>query len=166
VACPSLLLPRRRDSLREPDAWARSDAWDGYPASLSKLLALLHRVQARRTLFVSGDEHHALACRITLRDGHQDRDLVLWSIHASALYAPLPFANGQPTDLTDEPFDTDGDLQVSMRTWNAPEGDGYARLSLSPNEPDEAQLEWVKADGRRKPLRLDLIDPEGCPGEP
>lgn len=150
VATPSLLLPRRAEGVQDPAAAERSDAWDGYPASLDRLLDFLMREQIHHTVFLSGDEHHALVCKATLqpppeRAGQWDA-VQLTSVHSSALYAPLPFANGHPADLSDQDFVTAGGTRVSMNTTCAPPGDGWARVSLSPGEGDGAlEVAFVKA---------------------
>jgi hypothetical protein len=152
VATPSMLLPRRAEVARDPSASGRSDAWDGYPASMDRLLDLLMREQIHHTVFLSGDEHHALVCEVTL-DPPPERagpwePVKLTSVHSSALYAPLPFANGHPADLSEDSFVTAGGTRVSMKTRYAPPGDGWARVSLSPGPGDGAlEVEFVKAPG-------------------
>jgi hypothetical protein len=70
----------------------------------------------------------------------------LTSVHSSALYAPLPFANGHPADLSDQAFVTVGGTRVTMRTRCAPPGDGWARVSLTPGTgPGDLEVEFVKA---------------------
>jgi phosphodiesterase/alkaline phosphatase D-like protein len=144
VATPSMLLPRRAEVVRDPSASDRSDAWDGYPASLDRLLDLLMREQIHHTVFLSGDEHHALWCEVTL-DPPPERagpwgPVKLTSVHSSSLYAPLPFANGHPADLSDESFVTAGGTRVSMKTCYAPPGDGWACVSLIPGPGNGALL--------------------------
>jgi cholesterol oxidase len=134
VATASLLLPRRWASFEGPGASVRSDAWDGYPASMSWLLDFLLLEQVRHTIFVSGDEHHSLVCEVTLR-ALRDSSLAplkLVSVHSSALYAPYPFANGRSAQLSDEPFHTkSGCTEVTMHTTPAPPGDGFALLRVT-----------------------------------
>jgi hypothetical protein len=156
VATPSMLLPRRVEVARDPSASDRSDAWDGYPASLDRLLDLLMREQIRHTVFLSGDEHHALWCEVTLHPPPQRAGqwgaVQCTSVHSSALYAPLPFANGHPADLSEEPFVTAGGTRVSLKVHHAPPGDGWARVSLSPGPGDGAlEVAFVKAQGPEAP---------------
>jgi phosphodiesterase/alkaline phosphatase D-like protein len=136
VATPSLLLPRRAEVVVDPANAPRSDAWDGYPSSLHRLLDFLLREQIQHTVFVSGDEHHALVCEVTLAPAAQTSTRLpaihFTSVHSSALYAPFPFANGHPADLSDEPFVTPGGTRVTLKTRFAPSGDGWARVSLTP----------------------------------
>ena len=150
VATPSLLLPRHAEGVQDRSDAGRSDAWDGYPASLDRLLDFLMRHQIQHTVFLSGDEHHALVCEATLAPPpiRQDRwkEVRLTSVHSSALYAPLPFANGHPADLSDQAFVTAGGTRVTMRTRCAPPGDGWARVSLTPGTgPGDLEVEFVKA---------------------
>lgn len=150
VATPSLLLPRHAEGVQDRSDAGRSDAWDGYPASLDRLLDFLMRHQIQHTVFLSGDEHHALVCEATLAPPpiRQDRwkEVRLTSVHSSALYAPLPFANGHPADLSDQAFVTVGGTRVTMRTRCAPPGDGWARVSLTPGTgPGDLEVEFVKA---------------------
>ena len=140
VATPSLLLPRRAEVVADPSAAPRSDAWDGYPASLHRLLDFLLRKQIQHTVFLSGDEHHALVCEVALEPAASATDnrhpIRLTSVHSSALYAPFPFANGHPADLSDEAFVTPGGTRVTMKTRFAPPGDGWTRVSLRPGAGD------------------------------
>lgn len=150
VATPSLLLPRHAEGVQDRSAAGRSDAWDGYPASLDRLLDFLMRHQIQHTVFLSGDEHHALVCEATLAPppSQQDnwKEVRLSSVHSSALYAPLPFANGHPADLSDQAFVTAGGTRVTMRTRFAPPGDGWARVSLTPGSScGNLEVEFVKA---------------------
>jgi hypothetical protein len=88
VASAAMLLPRTRLFVGEP---LRQDNWQGYPASLNGLLALLCEEEARNVVFLSGDAHLACSARITVRGGGKRCTFV--SHHAPALYAPFPFAN-------------------------------------------------------------------------
>ncbi|MFN9281994.1 MAG: alkaline phosphatase D family protein [Betaproteobacteria bacterium] len=150
VATPSMLLPRRAEGVQDPGAEGRSDAWDGYPASLDRLLDFLMREQIQYTVFLSGDEHHALVCEVTLQPPqsreHTWGPVQLTSVHSSALYAPLPFANGHPAELSDQAFVTAGGTRVTMSTRCAPPGDGWARISLTPGTGSgDLEVEFVKA---------------------
>ncbi|MBI5719582.1 MAG: alkaline phosphatase D family protein [Burkholderiales bacterium] len=151
VATSALLLPRRWTSQDKHRASARSDAWDGYPASLSWLLDFLLASQVRHTIFVSGDEHHSLVCEALLRsplDGGP-QPVRLTSVHSSALYAPYPFANGRRANFGDEAFDTlSGRTRVSITmTTFAPPGDGFATLQVlnPPGGTPRLRLRFVKA---------------------
>ena len=96
IASGSMLAPLRvagRDS-------QRYDNWQGYPASLHRLLGFIARRGIRNLVFLSGDEHLSCDATLTLTTpGGQS--VTVRSIHSSALYAPYPFANTQPADLAD-----------------------------------------------------------------
>lgn len=95
VATPAMLLPRLHE--HEPDP-LHLDGWQGYPTSLHELLAFLCDRQIGNVCFLSGDAHLASQARATVtRD--DGRTVRFRSFHAPALYAPLPFANEQGTNL-------------------------------------------------------------------
>jgi hypothetical protein len=155
VMTPSTLLPQRVDRAGAAASRAHSDAWDGYKASLHRLLAFIAGNRIRRTVFLSGDEHRSFVTEawLTARPGAPPVKIV--SVHSSALYAPFPFANAQPRDFADRPFATAGGVHVTTRTrWAAP-GDGFAVL-----EPDAGgrslTVEFVKGEPGIGPERLEL----------
>lgn len=128
VATPAMLLPRRRVTASGTHGHQHSDSWDGFPASLYQLFDFMVTQQIQRTVFVSGDEHHSLFARITVRrEGYEPVHTV--SVHSSALYAPLPFANGHPDDLMANEVFQLGDLHIEVSTTFAPPGDGFAVLT-------------------------------------
>ena len=94
VASPAMLLPRLVEHLDDP---LRLDGWQGYPASLHRLLAFLCDRQVANVCFLSGDAH--LGCDVDITVTGLGRTVTTRSIHASALYAPLPFANERPWNL-------------------------------------------------------------------
>ena len=171
VAGPALLLPRRRKVVDDPANSARGDSWDGYPADRERLLDFLARHRIGRTVFVSGDEHHRLACEITLQARGAGASVKALSVHSSALYAPFPFANGHPHDLSDEGFRTAAGTQVTMHTTWAPAGDGFAVLQLPAGaglgpavrggdgevqrQDDQVVVRWIQPDS---PDREDSFD--------
>ncbi len=132
----SMVLPRRlevRDGSRA--AALRSDAWDGYPASLHRLLAGVYNRGIDDIVFLSGDEHISSVARIAVRRTGVDKIVVAHSIHSSALYAPYPFANGTENDFagTEEfCFLHDGREYVcSVGTWYPAAGDGFAIVTIA-----------------------------------
>lgn len=132
IATPSLLLPRRRITAEDRSSGAAfSDAWDGYPQSLEWILTHLVDHGITHTVFLSGDEHHALFSTIRVwRRGQPEKAVRIVSVHSSALYAPFPFANGHPENLsTERDFDL-GPLQAEVRTTHAAPGDGYVRIRV------------------------------------
>jgi cholesterol oxidase len=103
ISSAAILLPRHILSIADNNTSAiRSDSWDGYPASLHRLLALLADEQVNNVIFLSGDEHLAAVARISIRNRDTGHQAVTHSIHSSSLHAPFPFANGQPEQLQSE----------------------------------------------------------------
>jgi len=95
LVCPSIVLPRRLTTAQARAAALLSDAWDGYPASLHALLALLHEIDNPRVVFLSGDEHISCAADFSVARAGQTSPVNHWcSLHAPAMFAPYPFANG------------------------------------------------------------------------
>jgi hypothetical protein len=91
VASPAMLLPRTLGLDREASLALSCDGWDGFPASMHALLALLCECELNRVVFLSGDAHTSFVVRATVkRDG---RRATFWSVHSSGLYCPYPFAN-------------------------------------------------------------------------
>jgi hypothetical protein len=132
IACPALPLPRHRRAAQHGFAASalRSDAWDGYPATLERLLMKIVEAQVSHVVFLSGDEHLSLVARATLRvDGHEP--VVVHSVHSSALYAPYPFANSIDEELAaDEPFRLGACRVDGVTTRFAAPGDGFAVLQV------------------------------------
>jgi cholesterol oxidase len=89
VASPAMLLPRLVEHLDEP---LHLDGWQGYPASLHRLLAFLCEAEIANVCFLSGDAHLGCDVAITII-GPGGKTAKTRSIHTPALYAPLPFAN-------------------------------------------------------------------------
>ena len=133
VSSSSILLPRRSEVLDSSPL--RSDGWSGYPGSLHELLAFVVDQQIPNLVFLSGDEHLANLVRAEISHGGQTS--VIHSIHTSALYAPMPFANTRPDQLlADEAFEfginneTSGyRCQVNTR-FLAP-GDGFTFVGVT-----------------------------------
>ena len=94
VASASMLLPRLVHHLEEP---LYLDSWQGYPASLHRLLAFLCDNGIANVCFLSGDAH--LGCDVGIAVRSPGRSVTTRSIHTPALYAPLPFANERPWNL-------------------------------------------------------------------
>ncbi len=134
VLSGSLLLPRRRSSAEHPASALRSDAWDGYPATLHWLLGELWAQQAQDVVFLSGDEHRSghVSARIEA-ESDEPAPVRLHSIHSSGLYAPWPFAVTNPEDFAaPESFTFPGPggqvLRCTVSAWADFPGDGFALL--------------------------------------
>jgi hypothetical protein len=113
----------------------RSDAWDGYPASLQRLLAGVYNRGVGGMIFLSGDEHISNVVRIAIRRAGDDKIVVAHSIHSSALYAPYPFANGTEDDFagTETFCFLHGGTRYfcRVRTWYPAVGDGFAIVTVA-----------------------------------
>jgi PhoD-like phosphatase len=172
VVSPSMLLPRRRLSARQPRSALHSDAWDGYPGSLHALLAAVWRTERSDLVFLSGDEHLSCIAHVTVSnlviDVAQTRSVTLHSVHSSGLYAPWPFANSvpelfaetddwcfnDPDDLNDPP--TRLRCQVKVLEWVP--GDGFACLSLQRGDAGDwnVTVAFDRAHAAPKPRTLQL----------
>lgn len=95
ISTSSMLLPRLIEHAEEP---LYLDAWQGYPASLHRLLAFVCDNKISNLCFLSGDAHLGCDVDIVITDG-TGNEVTTRSIHTPALYAPLPFANEQPWNL-------------------------------------------------------------------
>jgi len=99
IATPAPLLPRRRRAIQRGHVASalRSDAWDGYPASLYRLLAHIADNKIRGVVFLSGNEHLSNVVEATITGSNNNQVRIL-SIHSSGLHAPFPFANACEED--------------------------------------------------------------------
>lgn len=130
------LLPRLvgRNDGKNDGASALSDSWDGYPASLYWLLCFIARENIRGVVMLCGDAHLAGHTTVRLQAVHQPEN-ALHILHAPALYAPFPFANGHPHEyrcidsLTCETEQGKYTGEVSSSLW--PLGDGFVRVSVT-----------------------------------
>ena len=158
VVSPSMLLPRRLSTQEDAHAALRSDAWDGYPASLHAMLAAVSRYPDLRCVFLSGDEHLpcVLSASVQPADGKAPASRLL-SVHAGALYAPWPFANSRPEDFADETgFEFDSGLDGPLRRYRCTindcrfpghPGDGFVTLSYPADADVEPTVCWQSAEG-------------------
>lgn len=103
IASPSILAPRRLRAIHGSfDAHClRSDAWDGYPASMHRLLAFIAGHGMRNVVFLSGDEHISCVATLHVQPPGASPAISIRSIHSSALYAPYPFANSVAEDFAE-----------------------------------------------------------------
>lgn len=166
VATPSMLLPRRLATRESAAAALRSDAWDGYPASLHAVLAHICDKRLGHVVFLSGDEHLSCIATVTLtrNDRPDAKPVTFFSIHSSALYAPYPFANATQHDFAD-PDDFEFDFQsptaaaatyhCHVETRFAP-GDGFALIRVAQTAGTwTLDVDFDRAEGTtRTPLTL------------
>src|SRR6185369_919133 len=137
VVSAQMVLPLRLE-LRSATAASciRSDAWDGYPKSLLRLLAGIYKRGTDDVVFLSGDEHLSNVATIEISKlGVPGKVVVAHSVHSSAMYAPYPFANAIEEDFaTNDEFDftyQDANYRCRVRTWFPSRGDGFAVLSVA-----------------------------------
>lgn len=165
VLSGSMLLPRRRTTSQGRHAAMAllSDAWDGYPATLTALLDFIARHQIENVFFLSGDEHLGCLATITLRRPGL-APLRVVSIHAPPLHAPFPFVNGRVHHFAGkERFQFTGRrakgrggpgmvTEVDVSTRFAEAGDGFVELILG---AEEDGTRWLDC-------RFDLGHPGGA----
>jgi choline dehydrogenase-like flavoprotein len=140
VSAP-MVLPRHLQTRGADTASAiRSDAWDGFPASLHRLLAKVHARGRDDVIFLSGDAHVSNVCRIEVGKTGEPGVVVAHSVHSSALYAPYPFANGIEQDFAGREtfeFQFEGaDYECTVETRFPLPGDGFAVVSVSQAQAD------------------------------
>ncbi len=134
LVCPTAVLPRQLATREHPTAALRSDGWDGYPASLHRLLALLCEHRAGDVVLLSGDLHLSCVATATIwRHDDKAGAVTVRSIHSSALYAPYPFANARPDELAGcetFAFEHAGrPYHCRVRTTYPPGGDGFCLVT-------------------------------------
>ena len=146
IATPSMLLPLRAEGVGRPANACRDDGWAGFPDSLQWVLDFIANNQLRKTVFLSGDEHHSLHAEALLGSGEKQVKVV--SVHSSGLYAPYPFANGRPSELAGDDATPIGSLPVSTRSFFAPGGNGFAALQVvgTPAKP-VLHIDYCKPGG-------------------
>jgi hypothetical protein len=139
VSAP-MVLPRHLEMRGNTVASClRSDAWEGYPASLHRLLAGVYERGSNDVVFLSGNDHVSNVARIEIsKPGASGRVVVAHSVQSSALYAPYPFANAIEEDFArseEFEFSNEGATYLCrVNTWFPPPGDGFAVLSVSAAE--------------------------------
>ena len=160
VATPSILLPRRLTTREHPASALRSDAWDGYPVSLHKLLAFIADHGVENCVFLSGDEHLCCVAAVTVqRIAPELPPVTLHSIHAGAMYGPWPFANSIPEDFAcDEAFEFEhkdarsgtGRYRCNVHCWFPPRAmDGFVTANVDYcNGGASLQVSFHGVDGK------------------
>lgn len=163
VITSALLLPRRLATREHAASALRSDAWDGFPASLHGLLGELWARRADGVVFLSGDEHRSgfVSARIEPVDG-EGPAVTLHSIHSSGLYTPWTFAVTNSEDFAAPDrfsFRAPGGqmLRCTVGAWADHPGDGFAALRVR-----DGQLElWFDRAGRPLHAADALPAPQG-----
>jgi phosphodiesterase/alkaline phosphatase D-like protein len=170
VASPAMLLPRTLGLDREPSLALSCDGWDGFPASMHALLALLCEYEMDRVVFLSGGAHVSMIVRGTVEREH--KKATFWSVHSSGLYSPYPFANGAIEDYaTAETFSFAtqvpgggglGKYQCTVDQFRFEPGDGFATITLrNAGNHDELLVCFDRTDG---PKVCDTIELPLAPG--
>jgi hypothetical protein len=158
VLTPSALLPRHLAVAEDSACGLLSDSWDGYPASLHRLLAFLCEKQIQGVVFLSGDEHVGISvtARVEREDG--SKATTFYSIHAPALHAPYPFANATPAEFAaDDSFRfVVGNVSFvcRVRTEFPPPGDGFALVTWDPPAKELRLVFHGAAGPRNKPILM------------
>ncbi|MCC6532854.1 MAG: alkaline phosphatase D family protein [Burkholderiales bacterium] len=98
IVSACVLFPLTCQAAGDPANAYREDGWHGFPETRDWLLHAILRRGLRNVIFVSGDVHCALGARfsLTAADG---RAISGYCVTASALYAPLSFANAKPREF-------------------------------------------------------------------
>jgi choline dehydrogenase-like flavoprotein len=159
IVSPSVVAPWSRETRGHPGYALRSDAWDGFPASLHELLGFIARERIRNVVFLSGDYHCSVFC--TMRLALEGQPVVnAYSIVSSGLYTPYPFANSRFEDLApafagpykrwlgDESAVAPGELMIAYRATEIPGGDGFALVNVpGPAGSRQMTVEYVTDRG-------------------
>lgn len=137
IVSPSMLLPRHREAARwgHRASALHSDGWDGYPASLHKLLVMAATSETEHVVFLSGDEHVGCIATITVRYEVAGNEIekVMHSIHTPGLFTPYNFANGGGVDWTPDTtqkFNVGGDDFEYTVTYTPFPGEGFAYINF------------------------------------
>ncbi len=166
LVSPAMPLPRTLRVAEDADAALHSDGWDGYPASLHRLLALFAELPDRRFVFLSGDEHLGCLARITLQRADASLPAAsVHSLHCPALFAPYPFANARPAQFrTHETFEFEVDAGAGLRSYRCrveteypPPGDGFVLLRAQRAHGNwRLAAEFHRAQAGAEPWRVAL----------
>lgn len=115
IVSPSVVVPWSRETRGDPSYSLRSDAWDGFPHSLHELLRTIAEEGIRNVVFLSGDYHCSVFCKMNL--DWKGRSVPAFSIVSSGLYSPYPFANTREEDLE---LQFSGTLRERLRAVDVP----------------------------------------------
>jgi hypothetical protein len=142
VLTASALLPRRLSVAQHCAHALHSEGWDGYPASMYRLLRDACESEVKCLVFLSGDEHLSNLVTATVTGIDSRNSCTLHSVHSSGLYSPYPVANSVPEDFKDHdtfcfeyPKKSGIRYRCDVETEFAP-GDGFAILSVCGNGSD------------------------------
>jgi phosphodiesterase/alkaline phosphatase D-like protein len=181
IVSPAIMFPFRRHtqrwvheggpgSGRERTSQAgvlRSDAWEGYPYSMARVLDFIATKAITNVVFLSGDEHLFCLASAKLVNEVTGVETRLHSVHGSPLYAPFPFANAHPGDFVPQhkirfqaPISGNRyecTVQTMYKCCN-----GFAEIDCSRQSGKwEVKVRFHDADSDAAPGWHSLIDPRG-----
>ena len=129
----SMPFPRRLATTERASAALLSDAWDGYPASLERLLDAVASAGRSNIVCLSGDEH--LSSLATATRATKAGKIKLRSIHCSGLYTPYPFANSIVEDFAPDGDQLNGKTSAAGPAWVVKtkffSGQGFCLISVA-----------------------------------
>ena len=94
IVSGSALAPVTRKFTQQQWLWRNNDGWAGYPKTWRKLVRHIVDNQIRNVVFIAGDYHFSALAKLTLHSNGKN-PVIAYQIAASALFAPLPFANAK-----------------------------------------------------------------------
>jgi cholesterol oxidase len=154
IVSPSMLLPRHREATRwnHRASALHSDGWDGYPASLHKLLVMAAKSETEHVVFLSGDEHVGCIATITVRyeEAGTEIEKIMHSIHTPGLFTPYAFVNSGGVDWmpdTNQQINVDGDDYEYTVTYTPFPGEGFAYINFDLDLDSDWHLTCQFADG-------------------
>jgi cholesterol oxidase len=161
IVSPSVVLPVSRVGLVYAEERLALDSWSGYPRSLFELLQWIDAAGINGVVFLSGDLHLSMACKLVLESGR-----TVYSVVSSGMYTPWPFANARPEDFVlGEALVLERDrvsLAGRMVTGLVSSEAGYAALTFSPkataNGHATLKVEFRSHDGNVKRTAYDLSE--------
>jgi len=163
ICSPAIFLPRlKSSSAGHANPWL-SDAWDGFPKSMTSLLKFILDEQIKNVVFLSGDAHLCCTLEATISEAiSEDNEpatmpnkITILSIHSSGLYSPYPFANAQWEEFADREtfyFEVNGERYRCelVAQQSQTQGDGFAMITPVRDEENQwgVNVEFDLSGGR------------------
>jgi hypothetical protein len=141
IVSGSVLAPVPRNFTELPWMYRSNDDWAGYPATWHELVRHIIEEQIQNVVFISGDYHFSAVAKLTLNSDAYfggKQPVVAYSIVASGLFAPLPFASGKRED-----FDWGGARPIWL-----PFSDGDAAIKVEPYFLTASSSHFARVDAR------------------
>ncbi|MGH7847849.1 MAG: alkaline phosphatase D family protein, partial [Candidatus Binatia bacterium] len=160
IVSGSVLAPITRNfTQRNRWLWRNIDGWAGYPATWRKLVKYIVENKIQKVVFIAGDYHLSALAQLTLHSNSTGANSVTaYQIAASALFAPLPFANAKRCEYewADE----------SPKPIEVPFSDDAARILVEPyllstNSSHFLRLDVQPAQGSNWSIRVIVCDRNG-----